>query len=34
MGDMAVTAQPKLDVQRVRADFAYLEDLVNGKPVA
>jgi cysteine desulfurase / selenocysteine lyase len=31
---MAVTAQPKLDVQRVRADFAYLEDLVNGKPVA
>jgi cysteine desulfurase / selenocysteine lyase len=34
MGDMAVTAQAKLDVQRVRADFAYLEDLVNGKPVA
>jgi cysteine desulfurase / selenocysteine lyase len=34
MADMAVTAQPKLDVQRVRADFAYLEDLVNGKPVA
>ena len=31
---MAVTAQAKLDVQRVRADFAYLEDLVNGKPVA
>ena len=31
---MAVTAQPKLDVQRVRADFAYLEELVNGKPVA
>ena len=34
MGDVAVTAQPKLDVQRVRADFAYLEELVNGKPVA
>jgi cysteine desulfurase / selenocysteine lyase len=34
MGEMAVTAQEKLDVQRVRADFAYLEDLVNGKPVA
>jgi cysteine desulfurase/selenocysteine lyase len=34
MDDMAVTAQPRLDVQRVRADFAYLEDLVNGKPVA
>jgi cysteine desulfurase / selenocysteine lyase len=31
---MAVTAEAKLDVQRVRADFAYLEDLVNGKPVA
>ncbi len=31
---MAVTAQEKLDVERVRADFAYLEDLVNGKPVA
>ena len=34
MGEMAVTAETKLDVQRVRADFAYLEDLVNGKPVA
>ncbi len=34
MGAMAVTAQPKLDVQRVRADFPYLEELVNGKPVA
>ncbi|MDX6439082.1 MAG: cysteine desulfurase / selenocysteine lyase [Gaiellaceae bacterium] len=31
---MAVTAPAKLDVQRIRADFAYLEDLVNGKPVA
>src|SRR5829696_8433156 len=34
MGEMAVTAQAKLDVQRIRADFAYLEDLINGKPVA
>ena len=31
---MAVTAEAKLDVQRIRADFAYLEDLINGKPVA
>ena len=31
---MAVTAQAKLDVQRIRADFPYLEELVNGKPVA
>jgi len=31
---MAVTAETRLDVQRIRADFAYLEDLVNGKPVA
>jgi cysteine desulfurase / selenocysteine lyase len=31
---MAVTATTGLDVQRVRADFAYLEELVNGKPVA
>jgi cysteine desulfurase / selenocysteine lyase len=31
---MAVTAQPRLDVQRVRADFPYLEELVNGKPMA
>ena len=31
---MAVTARPKLDTQRLRADFAYLEELVNGKPVA
>ena len=31
---MAVTAQPRLDVERVRADFPYLEELVNGKPVA
>ena len=31
---MAVTRPPKLDMQRVRADFPYLEELVNGKPVA
>ena len=31
---MAVTAQPKLDSQRIRADFAYLEELRGGKPVA
>ena len=31
---MAVTADAKLDVQRIRADFPYLEELSNGKPVA
>jgi len=31
---MAVTATTGLDVQRVRADFPYLEELLNGKPVA
>jgi cysteine desulfurase / selenocysteine lyase len=31
---MAVTAQSRLDVQRVRADFPYLDELVNGKPMA
>ena len=31
---MAVTIQPKLDSQRIRADFAYLDELRNGKPVA
>ena len=31
---MAVTAHAKLDVQRIRADFPYLEELANGKPVA
>ena len=31
---MAVTTQPKLDSQRIRADFAYLDELRNGKPVA
>ena len=34
MDGMAVTATPKLDTERLRADFAYLEELVNGKPVA
>ena len=34
MGSMAVTADTRLDVQRVRADFPYLEELVNGKPIA
>jgi cysteine desulfurase / selenocysteine lyase len=31
---VAVTLKPALDVERIRADFAYLEELVNGKPVA
>jgi cysteine desulfurase/selenocysteine lyase len=31
---MAVAATTGLDVQRVRADFPYLEELTNGKPVA
>jgi cysteine desulfurase/selenocysteine lyase len=31
---VAVTAQPKLDAQRIRADFPYLEELRGGKPVA
>jgi cysteine desulfurase/selenocysteine lyase len=31
---VAVTARPKLDAVRLRADFAYLDELVNGKPVA
>ena len=34
MGGMAVAATPKLDTERLRADFAYLEELLNGKPVA
>jgi cysteine desulfurase/selenocysteine lyase len=34
MGRMAVTTTPKLDTERLRADFPYLEELVNGKPVA
>jgi cysteine desulfurase/selenocysteine lyase len=31
---VAVTAQPKLDAERLRADFAVFDELVNGKPVA
>jgi cysteine desulfurase / selenocysteine lyase len=31
---VAITAQPKLDAQKIRADFAYLEELRDGKPVA
>ena len=34
MTGMAVTATQKLDTERLRADFPYLEELVNGKPVA
>jgi len=34
MEAMAVTARPKLDAERLRADFPYLEELLNGKPVA
>jgi cysteine desulfurase / selenocysteine lyase len=33
-GLMAVTEKPKLDAQKIRADFAYLEELRNGQPVA
>jgi cysteine desulfurase/selenocysteine lyase len=33
-GEVAVTAQPKLDAHRLRADFAVFDELVNGKPVA
>jgi cysteine desulfurase/selenocysteine lyase len=31
---MSVTAEPKLDVHRLRGDFAVFDELVNGKPVA
>src|SRR5438309_1402693 len=31
---MAVTAKPKLDAQRIRADFPFLEEEFNGKPFA
>jgi cysteine desulfurase/selenocysteine lyase len=34
MEAMAVTARPKLDAERLRADFPFLEELTNGKPVA
>src|SRR6185295_3203374 len=31
---MAVTATPKLDAQRLRADFPIFEQLIHGKPLA
>ncbi|HLK44754.1 MAG TPA: aminotransferase class V-fold PLP-dependent enzyme, partial [Acidimicrobiales bacterium] len=31
---MAVQAQQRLDVERLRADFAVFDELTNGKPVA
>jgi len=34
MRAMAVTAVAKLDAERLRADFPYLEELQNGRPVA
>ena len=34
MGGMAVAATPKLDTERLRADFALPGRLLNGKPVA
>jgi len=34
MAVMAVAAEKRLDAQRLRADFPYLEELHNGKPFA
>ena len=34
MTAMAVAATPKLDAERLRADFPFLEELQNGLPVA
>jgi cysteine desulfurase/selenocysteine lyase len=31
---VAVTAQPRLDAHRLRADFPVFDELINGKPVA
>jgi len=31
---MAVSTQPKLDAQRVRADFPIFEHPIHGKPLA
>jgi cysteine desulfurase/selenocysteine lyase len=31
---VAVTTHPKLDAQRIRSDFPFLEEIVNGKPFA
>ena len=33
-GEGVAAARPTLDAHRLRADFAYLEELVNGKPLA
>jgi cysteine desulfurase / selenocysteine lyase len=34
MASMAITAEQKLDAQKLRADFPYLDELHNGKPFA
>ncbi len=34
LSQMAVTQAAKLDAQKLRADFAVFDELVNGKPVA
>jgi cysteine desulfurase/selenocysteine lyase len=34
MAVMAIAAERKLDVQKLRADFPYLDELQNGKPFA
>src|ERR687885_1366215 len=34
MAFVAVTAHPKLDAHRLRADFPVFDELINGKPVA
>jgi cysteine desulfurase / selenocysteine lyase len=31
---MAVTAEPKLDAHKLRADFPILEQEIHGKPLA
>jgi cysteine desulfurase / selenocysteine lyase len=34
MSDVAVTAQPKLDARKLRADFAVFDHPIHGKPLA
>src|ERR671929_1997401 len=34
MRAMAVTAKPKLDARKLRADFPIFEQLIHGKPLA
>src|SRR5947208_4358229 len=34
MADVAVTARPKLDAQKLRADFPIFEQLIHGKPLS